>query len=148
MAAADARITTLNELITEIKFIKFFAWEGKWIDRTLAARHKELVCFVLAGFNNTFFSLMWNLVPNFVSVISFITYIKTGHSLTVPVAFTAIALFQMLQHPLNMIPYFVSSLIKAKLPPLIIAFSLVCSNSALGCFNSPHRRVPRGRRGA
>jgi len=109
MAAADARITTLNELITEIKFIKFFAWEGKWIDRTLAARHKELVCFVLAGFNNTFFSLMWNLVPNFVSVISFITYIKTGHSLTVPVAFTAIALFQMLQHPLNMIPYFVRS---------------------------------------
>jgi hypothetical protein len=31
---ADAR--------SKIKFIKFFAWEDRWIDRTMAAREEEM----------------------------------------------------------------------------------------------------------
>ena len=32
----------LNELIGAVKFIKFFAWEDKWIQRTLNAREVEM----------------------------------------------------------------------------------------------------------
>ncbi|KAH7106077.1 P-loop containing nucleoside triphosphate hydrolase protein [Auriculariales sp. MPI-PUGE-AT-0066] len=108
MAATDTRMSSVNELVTEAKFIKFFAWEGKWIDRVLAARSRELSWVVKGRINNVLFGLVWSLVPNFVSTIAFVVYIYTGNSLTVPTAFTAIALFQMLQYPLNIIPRFVS----------------------------------------
>jgi len=32
----------LNELIGAVKFIKFFAWEEKWIQRALDSRAVEL----------------------------------------------------------------------------------------------------------
>jgi len=144
MSATDARMSTLNELITEAKFIKFFAWEGKWIDRTLTAREKELAWVVKERFNDTFFGLMWMLVPNFVSVTSFIAYIYSGHSLTVPVAFTAIALFQMLQHPLNVIPYFVSSFAPFYCS---VAHSLLSDRpyAPVERLRPPYPRLPRGR---
>lgn len=32
----------LNELIGAVKFIKFFAWEDRWVERTLDAREVEM----------------------------------------------------------------------------------------------------------
>lgn len=59
MAAQDKRMSVVNELVSavsvtytptdalsyrtvQVKFIKYFAWESKWIDRALAAREVEL----------------------------------------------------------------------------------------------------------
>ena len=36
----------LNELIGAVKFIKFFAWEERWIKRVLDAREIELQWFI------------------------------------------------------------------------------------------------------
>ena len=41
-AARDNRMGILNELITAIRFIKFFAWEDRWVQRVLDARAIEL----------------------------------------------------------------------------------------------------------
>lgn len=41
-AARDKRMGVLNELIGAVKFIKFFAWEEKWIQRALDSRKFEL----------------------------------------------------------------------------------------------------------
>ncbi len=32
----------LNELISAVKFVKFFAWEDRWIQRVLDAREVEM----------------------------------------------------------------------------------------------------------
>ncbi len=40
--ARDKRMGVLNELISGIKFIKFFAWEDRWIERVLDAREVEM----------------------------------------------------------------------------------------------------------
>ena len=40
--ARDRRMSVLNELIGAIKFIKFFAWEDRWIERVLDAREVEM----------------------------------------------------------------------------------------------------------
>jgi hypothetical protein len=42
MGARDKRMGVLNELIGAVKFIKFFAWEDRWIDRAMDARKVEL----------------------------------------------------------------------------------------------------------
>ena len=38
VAAARDKRMVLNELIGAVKFIKFFAWEGRWIDRPMGVR--------------------------------------------------------------------------------------------------------------
>lgn len=42
LAARDKRMGVLNELIGAVKFIKFFAWEERWIQRALDAREAEM----------------------------------------------------------------------------------------------------------
>lgn len=50
LAARDGRMAVLNELFGALKFVKFFAWEEPWIDRTLEARAKELKWLVKSAF--------------------------------------------------------------------------------------------------
>ena len=40
--ARDKRMGVLNELISAVKFIKFFAWEDRWVQRVLDAREVEM----------------------------------------------------------------------------------------------------------
>ena len=40
--ARDKRMSVLNELIMAVKFIKFFAWEDRWVEHVLNARSIEL----------------------------------------------------------------------------------------------------------
>ena len=42
LTARDKRMGVLNELIGAVKFIKFFAWEERWIGRALDAREVEM----------------------------------------------------------------------------------------------------------
>ena len=104
LAARDKRMGVLNELLGAIKFIKFFAWEDRWTERTMDARRKELSWMVKSRINFVLLSAIWTLAPILVSVFSFASYIWLGNQLTVSVAFTAISLFAMVRAPLNVIP--------------------------------------------
>ena len=53
LAAKDKRMGVLNEIITSVKFIKFFAWEQKWIERALQARMGELKWVVKGACQST-----------------------------------------------------------------------------------------------
>jgi len=106
LAARDARMGVLNELIGAVKFIKFFAWEDKWIDRAMEARGKEMDWMVkckscqdsslnhansletLARINSVLFYTLWTTAPILVSITSFSVYVMTGNVLTVSTAFT------------------------------------------------------------
>ncbi|EIW82703.1 multidrug resistance-associated ABC transporter [Coniophora puteana RWD-64-598 SS2] len=105
-ASRDRRMGILNELLGAVKFIKFFAWEERWIDKTMRARAEEIGWIVKARINSVFFSMIWTCAPIFVSFVSFMVYVSLGNELTVPVAFTAIALFSMIRLPMNSLPSF------------------------------------------
>ncbi|TBU36610.1 ABC transporter type 1, transmembrane domain-containing protein [Dichomitus squalens] len=80
--ARDKRMGVLNELISAVKFIKFFAWEDQWTKRVMEAREGEM---------------QWS-----------------GDELTIGTAFTAIALFQMVRVPLNVIPAWIVQILQLK----------------------------------
>ncbi|TFY73932.1 hypothetical protein EWM64_g10080 [Hericium alpestre] len=88
MAARDKRMGVINELIGAVKFIKFFAWEDRWIQRVLAVREIELKWMIKARVNSILFSVLWSSAPTVVSVISFFTVVMQGNELTVSTAFT------------------------------------------------------------
>ncbi|KAI5116711.1 hypothetical protein M0805_003223 [Coniferiporia weirii] len=114
LAARDKRMGVLNELIGSVKFIKFFAWEERWITRTLEARAKELSWLVKSRFNSVMFQMLWTTAPILVSVLSFFTYVAGGRELTVGTAFTAIALFNMIRAPLNVIPTWIVQILQTR----------------------------------
>ncbi|KAJ3509036.1 hypothetical protein NMY22_g16428 [Coprinellus aureogranulatus] len=97
LGARDKRMGVLNELIGAVKFIKFFAWEDRWIQRALDAREDEMKWMVKARINSVMFSFLWTLAPILVSVLSFFAYVWAGNELTISTAFTSIALFNMIR---------------------------------------------------
>ncbi|KAF8222623.1 hypothetical protein L208DRAFT_1413119 [Tricholoma matsutake] len=88
MAARDTRMGVLNELIAAVKFIKLFAWEERWIQRTLDAREHEMKWMVKGYVNAVMFNAIWTCAPVLVSIVSFFVYVMQGNELTVGIAFT------------------------------------------------------------
>ncbi|KAG7085320.1 hypothetical protein E1B28_013860 [Marasmius oreades] len=114
MAARDKRMGVLNELIGAVKFIKFFAWEDRWIDRAMGAREKEMKWMIKARINWIMFYLLGMSAPILISIVSFATFVAQGNELRVSTAFTAIALFGMIRAPLNVIPTWIVQLLNTK----------------------------------
>ncbi|KAF9070335.1 multidrug resistance-associated ABC transporter [Rhodocollybia butyracea] len=103
----DKRMGVVSEVIGAVKFIKFFAWEHKWIDRVMIERDKEMAWMLKGRINSIMFYILWQSTPILVSIISFMTYVLLGNELSISVAFTAIALFGMIRTPLNVLPNFI-----------------------------------------
>ncbi|KAJ7794752.1 hypothetical protein B0H14DRAFT_3888596 [Mycena olivaceomarginata] len=112
--AKDKRMAVLDELISSIKLIKFFAWEERWIDRAMVAREEEMRWMLKANINSFLFIGLWGFAPITLSLVSFLIYVWLGNELTVGTAFTAIALFSMVELPLNTIPRYIMQLIQAR----------------------------------
>ena len=62
MTARDKRMGVLNELIGAVKFIKFFAWEDRWIERALDAREVEMGWMIKGPSHMMSKSLLWVLM--------------------------------------------------------------------------------------
>jgi ABC-type multidrug transport system fused ATPase/permease subunit len=114
LAARDKRMGVLNELIGAVKFIKFFAWEERWIQRALDSRKFEIKWLVKSRINSVLFTALWTSAPILVSIISFFTFVAQGNELTVSTAFTSIALFNMIRTPLNVIPTWIVQILQTK----------------------------------
>ncbi|KAJ6542743.1 multidrug resistance-associated ABC transporter [Mycena capillaripes] len=112
--AQDKRMGVLNELIGSIKFIKFFAWEKRWIDQAMAARDEEMKWMVKNAINSFVFTAVWTFASISLSLISFFTFVYFGNELTVGKAFTSIALFSMIRAPLNALPTYIVPLVQAR----------------------------------
>ncbi|KZP25984.1 hypothetical protein FIBSPDRAFT_918282 [Athelia psychrophila] len=111
----DKRMAVINELVAAVKFIKFFAWEEQWIGRALDAREVEMKWMIKARMNSVMFSLLWILSPILVACVGFFTFVMQGNELTVSIAFTAIALFNMIRAPLNVIPAWIVQILQTKI---------------------------------
>ncbi|KAI0752859.1 multidrug resistance-associated ABC transporter [Daedaleopsis nitida] len=112
--ARDKRMGVLNEMISAVKFIKFFAWEDRWNRRVLDAREVEVQWMIKERINSVLSSLVWVSAPILVSVTSLFVYVARGNELTIGIAFTAIALYQMLNSTLNFMPQNFSQALQAK----------------------------------
>ncbi|KAG9084654.1 hypothetical protein FRC06_003960, partial [Ceratobasidium sp. 370] len=115
-AMRDRRMRAMNEAIQSIKFIKFSAWESRWIMRVLDARQAELSWLRKLKTSFFFLGMMWDIVPILVAAISFSCFtLVAKRELTVDIAFPCITVFAMLSQSLTALPmianWFVMSLV-------------------------------------
>ncbi|KJA16429.1 hypothetical protein HYPSUDRAFT_207024 [Hypholoma sublateritium FD-334 SS-4] len=113
MEWTDKRAKLLQELLGGMKIIKFFAWEIPFLARISEYRQKEMkyirTLLLIRAANNAVAMSM----PVLASVLAFITYSATGHTLEPAVIFTSLTLFTLLRLPLTLLPVAFSSIADA-----------------------------------
>ncbi|KAG6914943.1 hypothetical protein DXG01_014337 [Tephrocybe rancida] len=85
--ARDRRMGVLSERMGAVKFIKFFAWEGKWIDKFMEMRAEEMRQMAKVRVNYVVFSMLWTSIHIPLSVISFFVYVMQDNELITSTAF-------------------------------------------------------------
>ncbi|CEJ94449.1 hypothetical protein VHEMI09979 [[Torrubiella] hemipterigena] len=103
MAATDKRINITNEVLQNIRVIKYFAWEKRFGFMIDEKREKELKA-LRSRYGLLLISIgVYNAVPILITFFSFLIYTLVEKKPLVPsVAFTAISLFMLLRMPLDL----------------------------------------------
>lgn len=103
--AGDARGKIVNEMLQNIRFLKFFGWEYDWSRKAEAARENELSWRVKQNTVYTLVNFIWLWMPSATALTCFLCYtLVAGEKLTVSKAFTSLALFSALQGPMVSLP--------------------------------------------
>ncbi|KAF2404781.1 hypothetical protein EJ06DRAFT_546572 [Trichodelitschia bisporula] len=102
LAATDVRIHKTNEVLSNIRIIKFFAWEPRFMDNVNQTRSLELKLLRWKYAMWSMAAMLWSGVPVLITFFSFLVFTKVEHRELIPsIAFTALSLFQILRIPLD-----------------------------------------------
>ncbi|KIY50417.1 hypothetical protein FISHEDRAFT_64655 [Fistulina hepatica ATCC 64428] len=101
----DRRMSVVNELLQNIRFLKFYGWENVWARTAQKARDTELNWRIKENVVDTAISFIWTWMPSATALVAFMSYtLIAGEKLTVAKAFTSLALFSSLQEPMTALP--------------------------------------------
>lgn len=115
MQLTDERINKLNELLQSIRIVKYFAWEDKFAEGVKEVREKELAALKTRYLTWALSSGIWFLSPLLITSISFGTFcLVQGRTLTAPIAFTSLALFNIMRSPMDMLTDMLNSCLQGK----------------------------------
>ncbi|GAA5952191.1 hypothetical protein JCM8115_003528 [Rhodotorula mucilaginosa] len=114
MVWTDKRARLIGELLSGMRVLKFFAWEIPYLGKLNEFRSAELqqirkLLIARAGTTGVAMSL-----PTLATVIAFVTYANTGHTINAASIFTSLTLFQLVRMPLMMLPMSLSTITDAK----------------------------------
>lgn len=115
LAATDARIHSTNEVLTNIRIIKYFAWEERFMANINEKRRMELKFLRLRYILWATAATIWGGAPILITFLSFAVYtFGEGKDLIPSVAFTALSLFQILRIPLDQLADMVAHVQESK----------------------------------
>ncbi|KAK6541507.1 hypothetical protein TWF694_007315 [Orbilia ellipsospora] len=115
MAITDKRIQTTNEVLQNVRIIKYFAWEQRYAGVISEPRALELRQlrnrYILWGFAAS----LWYATPVVITFVSFLLYTTVEKKeLRAPVAFTALSLFAVLRTPLDQFTDMLTNVLQSK----------------------------------
>ncbi|KAF2158186.1 bile acid-transporting ATPase [Myriangium duriaei CBS 260.36] len=115
LAATDARIHVANEVLANIRIIKYFAWEQRFMAQVDEKRVIELRYLRNRYIVWSFAVTIWSGAPVLITLLTFLVYTLVEHRPLIPsVAFTALSLFSLLRIPLDQLADMVAHVQEAK----------------------------------
>ncbi|KAF9135862.1 hypothetical protein BG015_003214, partial [Linnemannia schmuckeri] len=115
METKDERMDTLTEMLSAIRIVKFFGWEGKFVEKITAAREKELLRTKDSYTRMAITNLAWQIIPLLNIVVIFWAYTRLfGNEITASALFTTLALLEILRQALGTIPWAMMSIMRAQ----------------------------------
>ncbi|ORX39512.1 hypothetical protein BCR36DRAFT_416970 [Piromyces finnis] len=97
----DERVKKTQEVIGNIRIIKYFGWEKIFQSIIFKLRDKELKLTKYSIITNSITTAVFNVIPFFASALTFIAYSANGNILTAAKVFSCHALFNKLCNPLT-----------------------------------------------
>ncbi|KAL3268300.1 hypothetical protein HHI36_007418 [Cryptolaemus montrouzieri] len=115
MRNSDLRIKLTNEVLSNFKVLKLYAWEPFFHGNILRIRESECQYLKKSVFYNVGYSFVWSCAPFLVSLVCFAVYvlIDDKNILDAQVAFVSISLFNILRAPLNTLPITLNNIVQA-----------------------------------
>ncbi|XP_067143928.1 LOW QUALITY PROTEIN: ATP-binding cassette sub-family C member 10 [Centruroides vittatus] len=113
MEKKDERIVFMKELLTGIRVIKMHYWEDVFASKITKFRKEELKYLKKRKYLDAFCVYFWVITPLVIAVLTFMTYVLQGKTLTAAKVFTCLALFNILILPLNAFPWVLNGLMEA-----------------------------------
>ena len=113
MKMRDERMKIVNEVFGNMKIIKLYSWEESFGIKIQKIREKELKLLREFVAWSLGMSLFWTFAPQLVTLSSFASYTAAGNKLNATVAFTSLALFNLLRFPLAVTPMIIIACIDA-----------------------------------
>jgi ABC-type multidrug transport system fused ATPase/permease subunit len=115
LAATDARIHTTNEVLTNVRIIKYFAWEHRFLAAVDEKRQVELKHLRNRYIVWAVAATIWSGAPVLITFLTFLVYtLVEGKDLIPSVAFTALSLFSLLRIPLDQLADMVAHVQESK----------------------------------
>ena len=107
----DQRVSLTQEIISSVRFVKYFGWEMSFLGRLGKIRKSEIdkIAFLLSIRNGILAVSMTT--PIFASMLAFITYRLSNHVLDPAPIFSSLALFNALRIPLNLLPMVIGQVV-------------------------------------
>lgn len=103
---SDMRVKMMNEILTGIRIIKFYAWEKAFGKEVSSVRAKEMDALTKLAYTVAVgFSILLLSTPIVQPIIVFVTYVNIqDEPLTAATAFTTVALFNLMRFPFAFMP--------------------------------------------
>lgn len=103
-SSKDARIHQTSEVITNVRIVKLFAWENKFLAAIDRVREVELKFLRRQNYVHLTAYLIFNAAPTIMAALTFSCYtLIEGKSLPPSVAFPALSVIFLLQGPLDVL---------------------------------------------
>ena len=123
----DQRLKLMSEIISGIKIIKMYAWEGSFMQKVIEIRKQELRFVRKSMILSASWDFSITCLPFFVSLATFAVYVYIEKGiLTAEKAFVSIALFNIMKYPFSVIPIFISSVVNYNISAKRISEFLNC----------------------
>ncbi|KAH8664304.1 P-loop containing nucleoside triphosphate hydrolase protein [Xylariales sp. PMI_506] len=109
----DQRVSLTQEILSAVRFVKYFGWESAFLERLKDLRTQEIHAIqILLAIRNAINAVSMSL-PIYASMLSFITYSLSNHGLAPAEVFSSLALFNGLRMPLNLLPLVIGQVVDA-----------------------------------
>ena len=114
MKIKDERSNVMDEVLQGIRIIKYFAWERSFKKKVSEVREREVSLIWKNALWDVASMFLWGGSPMLVALITFIVYSASGNDLKPSIAFTGLALFNVLRFPLNTLPMIINLIVESQ----------------------------------
>ncbi|KAI5452228.1 hypothetical protein NCC49_000793 [Naganishia albida] len=133
----DRRVRLTTEVLSAIRQIKLYAYEGYFSKRITEYREKELARLRKRKRSAASLSMVMTLIPTLAAVLSFVTYSLSGNELDVATIFASLQLFNIIELPMAQLPMVITALSDVHIAILRITKILTAEEQAHGLIIDP-----------
>ena len=104
----------MQEILSSIKLVKFYAWEDCFMKQVKTLRDKEIKLLGKGAFLKSVNLMIVFVIPPIIALVLFSAYVAVKGKLDSTVAFTTLSLFNTLRFPLVVLPRAIKTYAEAK----------------------------------